>query len=56
MTESTHGLRRRRIEAQKALWRARWEEAMAEVSDEELRIASGVLERIGGIFEEPPAS
>lgn len=46
-------LGRRRVEATKALWRERWETALEGVDEEELRIASGVLQRIGAVFEEP---
>jgi DNA-binding MarR family transcriptional regulator len=44
---------RRKSNARRDEWRARWEEALEGVDEEELRIATGVLERIGGIFEEP---
>ena len=44
----------RKVEARRALWRRRWEEALEGVEDEELRIASRVLERIGAIFTEHP--
>jgi DNA-binding MarR family transcriptional regulator len=48
-------LARRRVEATKALWRERWEEALGGVDEEELRIASGVLQQIGAVFEQPPS-
>jgi DNA-binding MarR family transcriptional regulator len=41
---------RRKIEARKALWRRRWEEALEGVDEDELRVASRVLGRIGDIF------
>jgi DNA-binding MarR family transcriptional regulator len=41
---------RRKVEARKALWHRRWQEAMEGLGDEELRVAARVLERIGGIF------
>ena len=44
---------RRRVETTKALWRERWVAALAGVDDEELRITSSVLQRIGAVFEEP---
>lgn len=47
-------LGRRRVEATKALWRERWQEALGGIDEEELRIASGVLQRIGAVFEDPP--
>jgi DNA-binding MarR family transcriptional regulator len=46
-------LGRRRVETTKALWRERWVAALDGIDDEELRIASGVLQRIGAVFEEP---
>lgn len=45
---------RRRLEARKAMWRARWLEALEGVEEEELRVAARVLERIGDVFDEPP--
>jgi MarR family transcriptional regulator for hemolysin len=47
-------LGRRRVEATKALWRERWQEALEGVDEEELRIAGDVLQRIGAVFEQPP--
>jgi len=41
---------RRKVEARKATWQRRWQEAMEGVDDEELRVAARVLERISGIF------
>jgi DNA-binding MarR family transcriptional regulator len=41
---------RRKVEARKAVWRRRWEEALEGLDDEELRVASRVLDRIHGIF------
>jgi DNA-binding MarR family transcriptional regulator len=43
---------RRKSEARRAEWRARWEEALEGVEEEELRTATRVLERISGVFEE----
>lgn len=43
---------RRKVEARKALWRRRWEEALEGLEEEELRVASRVLDRIGDIFVE----
>jgi DNA-binding MarR family transcriptional regulator len=45
---------RRKIEADKALWRRRWEEALEGVDEDELRVASHALGRITGIFAERP--
>jgi DNA-binding MarR family transcriptional regulator len=47
---------KRKVEARRALWRRRWEEALEGVDEEELRVASRVLDRIGGIFTERPES
>jgi DNA-binding MarR family transcriptional regulator len=44
---------RRQIETRRAKWGERWEQALEGVDAEELRIASEVLERIGGVFAEP---
>ena len=45
---------KRKVEARKALWRRRWEEALEGLDEEELRVASRVLDRIGDIFTEHP--
>ena len=41
---------RRKVEARKALWQARWQGALEGIDDDELRTAARVLERIHGIF------
>jgi len=41
---------RRKVEARKAVWHRRWQEALEGLDDEELRVAARVLERINGIF------
>ncbi len=46
---------RRKVEARKAVWQRRWQEAMEGLDDEELRTATRVLGRIGGIFAERDA-
>jgi MarR family transcriptional regulator, organic hydroperoxide resistance regulator len=43
---------RRKSEARRTEWRARWDEALEGVEEEELRVAIGVLERISTVFEE----
>ncbi len=43
---------RRKVEARKAEWQRRWQEALEGLDDEELRTAARVLDRIGGIFRE----
>ena len=41
---------RRKVEARKAIWQQRWQEALEGLDDDELRVAAKVLERISGIF------
>jgi DNA-binding MarR family transcriptional regulator len=43
-----------KIEARRAVWQARWEQALAGMRGEELRAATRVLERLGAMFEDPP--
>jgi DNA-binding MarR family transcriptional regulator len=43
---------RRKVEARKALWQRRWQEALEGLDDDELRVAAKVLDRIHGIFDE----
>jgi DNA-binding MarR family transcriptional regulator len=47
---------RRKVEARKALWQQRWQDALEGVDEEELRVASRVLGRISDIFVERPKS
>lgn len=42
------------VEGRKALWRARWDEAFADIDTADLRVASEVLDRIGRVFDETP--
>ncbi len=46
---------RRRVAAKRKLWQSRWEAALAGVESDELRAATRVLERLGGVFEDAPA-
>jgi DNA-binding MarR family transcriptional regulator len=41
---------RRKVEARKAVWQRRWQEALEGLDDDELHTAAVVLERISGIF------
>jgi DNA-binding MarR family transcriptional regulator len=41
---------RRKVEARKAVWQRRWQEAREGVDDVDLQTAAAVLERISGIF------
>ncbi|HEY7893073.1 MAG TPA: MarR family transcriptional regulator [Solirubrobacteraceae bacterium] len=47
---------RGKIEAKRAAWQARWQEVLDGVEVEQLRAASGVLERLCGLFEDAPGS
>jgi DNA-binding MarR family transcriptional regulator len=44
------------IEAKRAAWKARWEEALAGLDSAQLRAATTVLERLGEMVDEGPAS
>jgi DNA-binding MarR family transcriptional regulator len=46
---------RRQVEGRRRLWGARWQQALEGIDEEELRIAGSVLERIGTVFDDPPA-
>jgi DNA-binding MarR family transcriptional regulator len=43
-----------RIEAKRAAWKSRWDEALDGLSAEELRAATKVLQQLGTIFEDAP--
>jgi DNA-binding MarR family transcriptional regulator len=45
---------RRRMQARRAIWRGRWERALADVPVEDLRATTRVLERLGAMFENAP--
>jgi DNA-binding MarR family transcriptional regulator len=45
---------RRKIEAKREAWRARWEHALAGVDAEELGAATRVLERLGAMLDDTP--
>jgi DNA-binding MarR family transcriptional regulator len=45
-------LGRRQIEAKKALWQERWEEALEGIGERDLKAATTVLERLGAMFAE----
>jgi MarR family transcriptional regulator, organic hydroperoxide resistance regulator len=47
---------RRKVEARKAIWQRRWQDALEGLDDDELRVAARVLERIGGVFCEESKS
>jgi DNA-binding MarR family transcriptional regulator len=53
---SLTALGRRRVAAKRAAWRERWERALGDLSERELRTATRVLELLGEMFEsEEPA-
>ncbi len=43
---------RQAIEAKRAKWQGRWEQALAEVDVEELRVATRVLTRLQAVFDD----
>ncbi len=45
---------RRKIEAKREAWQARWQRALADVESEDLDAATRVLERLGAMLEEVP--
>jgi DNA-binding MarR family transcriptional regulator len=47
-------LGRRKVQDKRALWQARWEQALGELSAEELRMAALVLDRLGAMFDDAP--
>jgi MarR family transcriptional regulator, organic hydroperoxide resistance regulator len=50
LTEQGRG----KIEAKRAAWQGRWQAALGEVSERDLRAATGVLEKLGEMFEDTP--
>jgi DNA-binding MarR family transcriptional regulator len=51
LTEQGH----RQIEAKRAAWKERWQDALAGLGAEELRAATTVLERLGAMVDHAPA-
>jgi DNA-binding MarR family transcriptional regulator len=47
-------LGKRKVNAKRALWHRRWHEALADMDPQELMLATGVLERLGAMFDETP--
>jgi DNA-binding MarR family transcriptional regulator len=43
-----------RIEAKRAAWQERWERALADVSEREMKAATKVLERLAEMFDQQP--
>jgi len=46
---------RAKIEAKRAVWQDRWEQALDGVRERDLRAATQVLARLGAVFEDTPA-
>jgi MarR family transcriptional regulator, organic hydroperoxide resistance regulator len=44
----------RKVKEKRAVWHGRWEEVLADVDAEELRVATRVLERISAVFDDQP--
>jgi len=51
LTEQGRG----KIAAKRAAWQSRWQAALGEVPERDLRAATGVLEKLGTMFEDTPA-
>jgi DNA-binding MarR family transcriptional regulator len=45
---------RAKIQAKRAAWQGRWQAALGDISDRDLRAASRVLRRLGEMFDAPP--
>ncbi len=45
---------RSKIEAKRSAWQGRWQAALGDVSERDLRAATRVLERLGTMFEDVP--
>jgi MarR family transcriptional regulator, organic hydroperoxide resistance regulator len=45
-----------KIEAKREVWQSRWEQALAGIDSDELEAATRVLERLGALFQDRPAS
>jgi DNA-binding MarR family transcriptional regulator len=46
---------RSKIEAKRAAWQSRWQAVLGDVSERDLSAATGVLEKLGAMFEDTPA-
>jgi DNA-binding MarR family transcriptional regulator len=45
-----------KIEAKREAWQSRWEQALAGIESDDLEAATRVLERLGSLFQDRPAS
>jgi MarR family transcriptional regulator, organic hydroperoxide resistance regulator len=48
-------LGKRKVKAKRALWQARWREALDGMDADELRVATEVFARLGAMFDDEPA-
>lgn len=46
---------RAKIQAKREAWQSRWQAALGDLSDRDLRSAARVLRRLGEMFDQPPA-
>jgi DNA-binding MarR family transcriptional regulator len=46
---------RAKIQAKRTVWQGRWQAALGDVSDRDLRAAARVLRRLGEMFDTPPS-
>ena len=46
---------RAKIQAKREAWQGRWQAALGDVSERDLRAAARVLRRLGEMFDQPPA-
>ncbi|HEX4437276.1 MAG TPA: MarR family transcriptional regulator [Solirubrobacteraceae bacterium] len=53
---SLTALGRARVEAKREAWKGRWESALTGVTPREMKAATKVLERLGEMFDETPAT
>jgi MarR family transcriptional regulator, organic hydroperoxide resistance regulator len=53
---SLTALGRARVEAKREAWKERWESALADVTSREMKAATKVLEKLGEMFDETPAT
>jgi DNA-binding MarR family transcriptional regulator len=53
---SLTALGRARVEAKREAWKGRWESALADVTPREMKAARKVLERLGEMFDDAPAT
>jgi DNA-binding MarR family transcriptional regulator len=45
-------LGRRKVQDKRALWQTRWQQALSDLTAEELHVAARVLDRLGSMFDE----